>query len=202
MKIIGLTGPSGSGKGMVSAVFEYHNIPTVDTDAVYHEVILPPSACLDELEREFGEEIIRNDKTLDRKKLASIVFSDSTKKKQKVLNSITHKYVISRCKELILDHKKKGTKILVFDVPLLFESGFDTMCDFTISVIADREIRIGRIVKRDSITRDAAIARINAQMPDDFYTSRSNYTVYNNGTLEELAKQVNSIIENPEVSSL
>ena len=140
MKIIGLTGPSGAGKGIASSVFEYHNIPSIDADAVYREVITPPSPCLDELAHEFGHDIIKNDNTLDRKALASIVFSDTSKEKQKILNKITHKYVLARCLELIDEHKKLGSRILVFDVPLLFESGFDSFCDTTISVIACRSL--------------------------------------------------------------
>lgn len=201
MKIIGLTGPSGAGKGMAASVFEYHNIPGVDTDAVYREVIAPPSKCLDELVREFGKKIIRADGTLNRKKLAEIVFSDKTKIKQKRLNEITHKYIRTRSKELISEFEKNGERFLVFEVPLLFESGFDADCDVTVSVIADRDTRIARIVKRDNISRRAAAARVDAQMPDDFYISHSDYVVYNNGTQKELSEKIEGIIKELEGSS-
>lgn len=201
MKIIGLTGPSGAGKGMAASVFEYHNIPGVDTDEVYREVVAPPSKCLDELVCEFGKKIIRADGSLNRKKLAAAVFSDKSKKKLAKLNEITHKYIRARSKELISEFEKNGERFLVFEVPLLFESGFDADCDVTVSIIADRDTRIARIVKRDNISRRAAAARVDAQMPDDFYVSRSDYVVFNNGTQKELSEKIEGIIKELEESS-
>ena len=95
MKVLGLTGPTGAGKGTVAAVFaELYGIPSIDTDAVYHELLIPPSPCLDELVTAFGAEILRRDGTLDRPALSRIVFSDLSGEKQKLLNGITHKYVL------------------------------------------------------------------------------------------------------------
>ncbi len=192
MKVIGLTGPSGAGKGMAALFFEYHNIYSVNADEVYREVVTPPSRCLFELEEKFGSRIIKEDGTLDRKELASIVFSD--KSAHKTLNEITHKYVLSRCKELLDKYKDGEARAVVFDVPLLFESGFDRECDTVISVLADKETRIDRIIARDSLSLEAARARINAQMPDEFYSSRSDFVVYNNGTKDELGAQIEDII--------
>ena len=195
MKVIGLTGPSGAGKGMAASFFEYHNIRSIDADAVYHDVITPPSACLDELTLEFGEEIINDDGSLDRKKLASIVFFDTSKKKQERLNAITHKYVLEQSLALMKEHECKGEKAIIFDVPLLFESGFDSVCDVTISVIADKSTRIERIMERDKITKEAASARIEAQMPDSFYVSRSDHVIYNNASIDDIRIQVDKIID-------
>lgn len=202
MKIIGLTGPSGAGKGIAASVFKSRNVPDVDTDVVYRKIIAPPSRCLDDLVCEFGSTILREDGTLDRRKLANIVFSDKTRSNQKRLNEITHKYVIIRCKELISEYEKSGERFLVFEVPLLFESGFDSLCDVTVSVIAKRELRITRIMKRDNLTKEAAIARIDAQMPDEFYTSRSDYVVFNNGSKKKLVTQIEDIIKELEGSAV
>lgn len=190
MKIIGLTGPSGSGKGTVAKILEQYNIPTVDTDLVYRKILNPPSKCLEELKLNFGNDIMNPDKTLDRTKLASIVFSDP--QKLKLLNSITHKYILERTSKRISYRRNRGYTAITIDAPALFESGFDSKCDFVITVTANRDIRISRIMSRDNIGRDAAEKRINAQPTIEFYTSKSKYTIENNGDISSLT---NSIIE-------
>ena len=101
--------------------------------------------------------------------------------------------------KLINEHESNGEKAIVFDVPLLFESGFDSMCDVTISVIAEKKARIERIMKRDGITKEAALSRIEAQMPDSFYVSKSDYVVYNDASIDDLRTQIDKIIDLLEV---
>ena len=191
--IIGLTGPSGSGKGMVAKMFEQYNIPTVDTDLVYHKLLKPPSKCLEELKLNFGNNIVCEDQTLDRPKLASIVFSD--KQKLNLLNSITHKYILERTSRRIRYRRNLGCPAITIDAPALFESGFDSKCDFVIAVIADKDTRISRIMSRDNIEYDAAKKRIDAQPNPEFYTSKSKYTIGNDGDTASLEKSVIEIIK-------
>ena len=98
MLVIGLTGPSGSGKGWISNLLSRYGIPAIDTDAVYHDLLIPPSPCLSELVENFGEGIIK-DGRLNRQALASIVFSDSAK--LKMLNEITHKYILKETDDML-----------------------------------------------------------------------------------------------------
>ena len=87
MIVLGLTGPTGAGKGAVSKLFaELYGIPSIDTDQVYHDLLKPPSLCLDELVSQFGQEILTAVGELDRPMLSKIVFSDPTHEKQKMLN--------------------------------------------------------------------------------------------------------------------
>ena len=123
-------------------------------------------------------------KNVDRKKLGEIVFND--KKKLEKLNSIVHPEVIMRCEAL-------AKPLAVLDAPQLFESGADKKCYKIISVVADRDIRIDRIIKRDNITIEEARARVNAQLDEDYYIKNADYVIHNDG--RDIKKQINNILE-------
>ncbi|MBQ8414000.1 MAG: dephospho-CoA kinase [Clostridia bacterium] len=191
MKIIGLCGGSGSGKGMVCQLFLELGIPSVDTDAVYREITSAPGRCLDALADEFGKDIIGEDGALDRKLLASLVFSgDGAEKRLARLNLISHKFILDETRDRLRSFEKNGANFAIVDAPVLFESGFDSECDGVICVVADREIRIGRIMGRDNITREGAERRIAAQLSDEELISRSDYVIRNNSDICDLRREV------------
>lgn len=192
MKVIGLTGPSGVGKGWVCRYLAQFNIPSIDTDAVYHELLIPPSPCLDELVMTFGSQILSNG-SLDRATLATIVFSDTQKLKQ--LNTITHKYILARTDVLLNMYREEGRQAAIVDAPALFESGYDANCDFVITVLADKGLRLKRIIARDGLSPHAAEKRLNAQKSDEFYSARAKYTVINNGNDAVLNRELLSILK-------
>ncbi len=191
MIIIGLTGPSGSGKGWVSAILKKYNIPSIDTDAVYHDLLIPPSPCLDELCVAFGNDILENGQ-LNRPALASIVFSN--KEKLDLLNKITHKYVLNKADSLLSEYEKAGYRATIVDAPALYEAAYDQKCDFVIAVAASKQLRLKRIMRRDNITEEAALRRISAQHDDSFYSSRAKYTVTNDNNEEKLARDLHNIL--------
>lgn len=195
MKVIGLCGGSGSGKGMVSSFFSDAGIPVIDTDAIYHELTSGSSDCLSELKAEFGDRIIK-DGALDRGALAAIVFQscDSTAKRMR-LNQITHRYILEEAEKRLSVLAERGCSIAVVDAPLLFESGFDKKCDVTIAVIADDEKRIERIVMRDGISRERALERISSQISNADLIFATDYQIYNSGTLSHLGDSVRDLIE-------
>ena len=193
MKIIGLTGPSGAGKGYCYPLFESLGIACIDTDDVYHKLLVPPSDCVNELVSEFGEIILTENGGVNRKELANIVFSDKTRQKLGKLNQITHKFVLKRTHELIAENQ--DSIAIVIDAPLLFEADFDKFCDFTIAVICDSKMRLDRIMKRDSISEEAALMRIGSQPTDDFYTTKATYSVCNDGNRACLEQKLNSILK-------
>ena len=195
MKIIGLTGPSGAGKGFCYSFFETHGIPCIDTDDVYHKLLIPPSDCVDELVKNFGKTILSDSREIDRKKLANIVFSDATHKKLDTLNSITHKYVIEKTKAFLETYQKENRIAAVIDAPLLFEARIEKICNFTIAVISKKDLRLNRIMVRDGITEEAAKMRIDAQKSSDYYTSNATYTVTNNSDIESLNSQLKIILK-------
>ena len=191
MKIIGLTGGSGAGKGEVCKAFLSFGIEAIDTDKISREVTHKNSECLRELAEYFSGGILTSDGELDRKKLAEIAFS--SKENLDMLNKITHKHILNECKRIILDMEKASKKAVIVDAPLLFESGFDKECDIIISVIADRDKRIKRIIKRDNITLEQAETRIKNQKSDGFLNANSDYVIYNNSDYDDIYAQVSKI---------
>lgn len=191
-KIIGLCGGSGSGKGTVGKTFSDNGYLVIDTDKVYRELTDTSSPCLLALIDEFGREILNSNGGLDRKKLASVVFSD--RKKHTRLNEISHKFVLREVREKISTSLDKYCGAVV-DAPMLYESGFDKECDCVLAVICDREARIERIILRDNIPRDAAIKRIDSQITDAELISMADFVIENNSDLNSLKLQVEDIIK-------
>lgn len=196
MRVIGITGGSGSGKSRFAAFFAEKGIPTQDADVVYHEIVARRGDCLRELVAEYGSDILADDGSLSRKALAAIVFAPGDMRDFRVrrLSEITHKYVISEIDAFIRREAEKGTAIVLLDVPLLFQSGLSLRCDLTVAVLADRETRIRRIIARDGIDREAAKRRIDAQPSDDYYRLRADRIVYNDGDTATLSREADDIL--------
>ena len=195
MKVIGLCGGSGSGKGTVAALLEKYRIPSIDTDAIYHEITSKKSDCLDELVLEFGEEILIDGSSLNRKALANIVFAVPNSDKVSLLNKITHKYVLAEVRKNIAALEKSGFSAVLVDAPMLFESGFNSECHKVIGVLADHKIRVARIMERDKISYDAAQRRISSQLSDEYLQEKCDYTIVNNGDISVLSRAVDKLAE-------
>lgn len=194
MLIIGITGPSGSGKGAASTYLATKGAKIIDADAVYHELITCLSPCVDELVMNFGKEILTDNGAVDRKKLAPLVFGEENKEKLLLLNEITHKYVVARIRELLSGFSVTGEAICAIDAPLLIEAGLTSDCDLTIAVLADKDIRAQRIKERDNIDLGSAMNRINSQKSDEFYAQYSDAVIYNNGEVEELYEALEKVL--------
>ena len=201
MKIIGLTGPSGAGKSTLCEKFNALGIPCINTDEIYHTITSKPSPCIDELKEKFGLEIINEDGSLNRKALAKLVFDGENKENNLAnLNATTHKYVWEETNRILTEYMNNGKKAAVIDAPVLFSSKiFIGACDLIISVLADKESRIKRIVERDGISREQALARINAQPSDEFFIENSDYYITNSGTKEEMNEKLISILLQEEI---
>ncbi|MBQ8546580.1 MAG: dephospho-CoA kinase [Clostridia bacterium] len=196
MKIIGLCGSSGSGKGYISNAFSKYDIPAIDTDRVYREITTKKGTpCLLELANTFGKEILNENGELDRKKLATIVFEgEGAKQRLEKLDKIAHRYIKIDTENIINQYKNEGKIAVIIDAPVLFESGFDKMCDFTICVIAPLEMKLERIIKRDNITREKALARLNSQLSNEELIKLSTYQIDNsnvglNSQIEDILKR-------------
>ena len=187
MKVIGLCGGSGSGKGLACRFFAQFGIKIIDTDGIYHTLTSTAGDCLQEIENAFGTSVIK-DGALDRRLLANIVFSSPDK--LSLLNSITHKHILNEARRRIDAFRENGAIGVIIDAPLLFESGFDKECDATVAICADTDIRILRITQRDGISREHAVRRIQSQKSDEWLRGKCDYVIENNGTFADLERSV------------
>ena len=190
MKIIGLTGGSGVGKGTVAARMRELGAGWVDADAVYRTLCAENREMLAALDAAFGG-VLNQNGALDRPKLASIVFADPEKLKK--LNAITLPYI--RAASLEAMRAQGDCPFVLYDAPTLFEVGADDLCECIIGVLAGTEVRVQRIMARDRLDETAARARIGAQPDADFYRARCNYIVENNGGIADLQRQADAIFE-------
>lgn len=191
MRIIGLTGGSGTGKGTFAALLREKGAGWVDADAVYRRLCAENRDMLSELDAVFGG-VLDETGALDRPKLASIVFADPDK--LKMLNGITLPYI--RAASLDEMRAQGGCPFVLYDAPTLYEVGADDLCERIIGVLADTEVRIKRIMARDGLDETAARARVGAQPDADFYRTRCDYIVENNGGIADLQQQADAIFEN------
>ena len=196
MKTIGLTGPSGAGKGALAARFAARGIPVIDADRVYRDLLVPPSLCLDALVQEFGPQILAKDGALDRAELAALVFAgdEPSVARRAVLNRITHRFVTEKTNEMLAEYRASGCTSVVIDAPLLIEADMHKICDVVIAVLADREVRLERLLSREGKSREALLARMDTQPSDDFYRSHADAIVINEGDEQHLDNEASAIL--------
>ena len=186
--IVGLTGSSGSGKSTVAKVFQGNGFHHIDCDEISRNVTGAGSDCLNEITLNFGDGILLPDGMLNRHALGEIVFRDA--QKLKLLNEITHKYILKAVEDIISESESD----VLIDAPLLFEADLDKRCDINIGVIADRSIQIKRIALRDGISEDTAAQRLAKQHDNGFFIKNCDYCIENNGLESELIKNTEELI--------
>ncbi|MDD4125338.1 MAG: dephospho-CoA kinase [Eubacteriales bacterium] len=194
MKVIGLCGKTGSGKSTVGKYFETLGAAYIDTDSVSREVCSPGNPCLEELARFFGSDILNDDGSLSRKKLAETAMNGGVKYKK--LNEITHRHILAATRKFIAKAAKENAKkAVVVDAPLLFESGFNRECDYIIGVISSEAISTIRIKERDGIDSATAEKRLNKQKSNKFLKEHCDFIIENNSTKEELLKKAKAVYD-------
>lgn len=189
--IVGLTGPTGSGKSEVAHVLNEKQLPVIDADVLARRVVEPGSECLQKLAEAFSDDILNEDGTLNRRQLAKRAFAHPND--TKLLNSITHPYIIELTKKILMRMEQAHEIAAVIDAPLLFESGMDSICDMTVAVAAPFKKRLQRICQRDGLTEKQAHVRMAAQQPEEYYTSRAAVVLRSDGSLDELRRQAEEL---------
>lgn len=208
MKIIGLTGGIGSGKSTVTDYLISKGFHVLDADKVAREIVMPGSEMLIQLSSIFGEDILLEDGSLDRKKLGEIVFLDAEKKKK--LDEMMHIRILEIIHDRIFQIREeyehlaevaiepdqiKKRKVIFIDAPLLFETGLDKSVGETWVIDVDDETRIQRIMKRDGLNRDEILMRINTQMTRDEKKQRADVLLDNTGDREALYRRIDQMLE-------
>ena len=191
-KIIGLTGGIASGKSTVSNWLISQGYPVVDADIAARKVVEPGMPALREITEAFGNDMLLEDGTLDRKKLGSVIFADE--EKRHTLNAIVHPAVREWMGQETDRAVENGASIVIMDIPLLFESKLTHMVEETILVYVSKETQLKRLMERDGYSESDALARIQAQMPIDDKRKLADYVVDNNGTISETVEQVKEIM--------
>lgn len=191
MKIIGLTGPTGSGKSTVSALLKEKGFFIADGDAVAREIVEKGSPVLFRLADAFGSDILSGDGELIRSKLAEKAFKDNDS--LSLLNSITHPAI----DKIIFDriNRATGYTAAVIDAAALIESKIADKCDILCVVVAPDDVRLKRITARDGISEEAATLRMNAQKDNSFYTEKADIVINNYPpySLDEELKKITSL---------
>ena len=203
MRIIGITGNSGSGKTSICKILigmkqnetdQFYTMPSfiLDADEIAREMAVPGKEYFNEIINIFGREILLSNGEINRAKLANIIFADS--EKREALNSLTFNYVVKEIKRRVSLSK---SETVIIDASLLIESKLNEICDIVISVVADEDVKMKRICLRDNIDEDTAKKRIEAQPKDDFYIKNSNYVIVNNGDcdLKEILDSIKEMLE-------
>ena len=194
MKVIGLTGGTGSGKSVVSRSLKDAGAVIVDADRIAHEIILKGEPAYHEIIAYYGTGILDAEGNIIRKKLGEIVFND--KEKLAFLNQCTHKYITAEVKRQITAAKEEGTaKAIIIDAPLLLEAGLETVCDLVWVVYADPEVRAQRVMVRDGITYELAKARISNQKTWEEYKAVANAVIDNSKDLAHLEDQLSELLK-------
>jgi dephospho-CoA kinase len=190
--IIGLTGGIASGKSTVSRLLVERGAALVDADAVAREVVQPGEAALDEIAVLFGQAVIQEDGSLNRKALGDIVFGD--KDKLKMLESITHPAIRRRMQEKL--HKlsaENPRRLIVADIPLLYETGQVQLYDGVMVVYVPADVQVHRLAERNGMSKEEAEQRVSLQMDIEEKRKLADWVIDNSGTIENTARQIDDL---------
>ena len=189
--ILGITGGTGCGKTTLLKVIAEKGGLILDCDAIYHQLLTTDASLLKAIENRFPGTV--EDGQLQRKKLGSVVFSDESALLD--LNKITH----SAIKEEVLRRLESRPKLAAIDAIALFEGGLAELCGITVAVTAPAEVRVQRLMKRDSISEDYARSRIAAQHDEAWFRQRCDWILENNGTEMQFREKCLAFLENLDI---
>ncbi|UUV99388.1 dephospho-CoA kinase [Vagococcus luciliae] len=188
--LLGLTGGIASGKSTISQFFKSKQIPVIDADIVAREVVEPNTTGLNQIVAHFGEGILVSNGELNRKKLGSIIFEDD--KKRERLNTILSDEIRENILRKISDYKKKEQPLIVLDIPLLYEGGYDKIVDRVMVCYVPKQVQLSRLMSRDSLSEVDALKRIESQMDLEEKKRLADVVIDNSGSIEETLKQVDN----------
>jgi dephospho-CoA kinase len=196
MIVLGLTGSIGMGKSAAAQMLRDMGLPVQDADAAVHALLGPGGGAVEPVSKAFPETLARNEKGeafIDRPALGRIVFADGEKKK--ALESILHPLVRAQSDAFVAEMKKRGEKLAVLDIPLLFETGGESRVDKILTVTAAPDIQRARVLARPGMTEEKFAAILAAQLPDAEKRKRSHYVVDTSGNLGATRTKLQRIVD-------
>jgi dephospho-CoA kinase len=190
--LFGLTGGIACGKSTVAGRFRDAGITVIDADQIARQAVAPGTSGLAEIIKNFGKEVLRPDGTLDRAKLAAIVFGDD--EKRKTLNRILHPRIAGRTMQTAQELASRGEPLACYEAALLVENGAADTFRPLVVVVASEETQIARIIARDRLSEADARARISAQMPVKEKAAVADYVIDTGGTMDDTYRQADEVI--------
>ncbi len=192
--LLGVTGGIATGKSAVSAMLEEMGAPLIDFDVLARKVVEPGQRAWKEIVGYFGQQVLQEDGSLDRKKLSQVVFGDMEKRKK--LESLTHPRIFEEFYSQVEKISAKDPDVIVqVGIPLLIELNLQYRFHKVLLVYIPREMQIERLMKRDGISREAAESILKAQLPIDEKRGYADFIIHNEGTLEDTRRQVEHVWE-------
>jgi dephospho-CoA kinase len=193
VKLVGLTGGIASGKSTVAAMLRELGAKIINADDLARSIVQPGKEAWKEIVAAFGTEILRPDRTIDREKLRSAIFEDAKKRKQ--LDSITHPRIRALAQQRAQELAAKGSAIVVYEAPLLFENEAHLWLRPVILVACDDALQRRRLKARDHLSEAEIGHHIKAQMPLSEKRPLADFVIENDGDLDDLKKQVKDVWE-------
>jgi dephospho-CoA kinase len=193
VKLVGLTGGIASGKSTVAEILKRQGAAIINADVLAREVVEPDRQAWTEIVNTFGTAVLQPDRALDRQKLRAIIFDDPDARKK--LESIIHPQVRALAEQRIREHAAAGYAVIVYEVPLLFEGNLQEWLRPVILVACDVDTQRKRLQSRDNLSAVQAQKHIEAQMSLEEKRRLADYVIENNGSLEDLERQVQAVLE-------
>ena len=192
MITVGLTGGIASGKSTVSSMFRESGIPVICADELAHEAVSPGSPALEKIMEVFGSDVLDPEGNLNRAVLGSKVFTDSNLKKR--LEQIIHPVVARRKEELLRDYERQGHRIVVVDVPLLFEANWENTVDVVLVVYVNRDVQGERLMRRNGLSVEEVSARLNSQWPIEDKRKKAHIVIDNSLSIEDTRTRFRQVL--------
>ena len=191
MLLIGLTGNIASGKSTVARLLSERGATIIDADVLARRVVEPGMPAFDEIVRRWGSDVVAPDGSLDRDALRRLVFSHHEQLEE--LNEIVHPEVAAYRDRLVEEARQRGDRLVVQDIPLLFERGLVEQFDRIVLVDAPRPVRLERLMRARGLSETESMDMITAQMPAELKRARADYIIENTGTVRELEERVSEV---------
>jgi dephospho-CoA kinase len=194
MRLIGLTGGIASGKSLVASALAEAGARVIDADLVAREVVARGTPTWAAIVARFGRDVLQADGAIDRPRLARIVFGDAVARRE--LNALVHPQVAARMQQLVAAVAAEDPQaIVVLDIPLLYEAGLEAGLEAVIVVDAPEDLQLRRLMARDGLSRQEALARIQSQMPLTEKRARATLVIDNRGTPEDARAAARAVLE-------